>query len=175
MKITRSHVLIALLIVTASVWAYVQRLERHDQAVAEPEPYSLIEEGLYQGGRVAEPPPGTRAVLNLTDAADLYECETHRWEPIRDAAPAPDLEWLRTMVRFVEEQRGEGKITYVHCFAGVSRSGMVLVAYEMQKHGWTRDEALAFVRTKRPATNPNPAFMRLLLEWEEELRSGAQR
>ncbi len=43
---------------------------------------------------------------------------------------------------------------------------MVVTAYEMYKNHWTRDEALAFVRSKRPEVRPNPAFMRRLHEWE---------
>jgi hypothetical protein len=132
--------------------------------------YSLIEDGLYQGGHVPEPPPGTTAVLNLCEQADPYKCELHSWEAIPDAAPAPSLEWLRARVQFVDEQRKAGKTVYVHCFGGVSRAGMVITAYLMQKNGWARDEALAFVRKGRPITNPNPAFMKLLEEWEHDLR-----
>jgi hypothetical protein len=132
--------------------------------------YSLIEEGLYQGGVVASPPPGTTAVLNLSETADTYQAEIHLWEPIRDAEPAPDIDWLRRMVRFVEEQRRAGRTTYVHCLNGVSRSGMVMVAYQMAKNGWTRDEAVRFVQSKRPITRPNPAFMQLLLDWERALK-----
>lgn len=132
--------------------------------------WSLIEGGLYQGGFVAEPPPGTQAVLNLCQNEDLYPCEFHRWDAIRDAAPAPSLERLREMVSFVASHRDAGRTVYVHCRNGVSRSGMVVTAYLMQKNHWSRDEALAFVRTKRPFTRPNPAFMKLLSEWEKSLQ-----
>ncbi len=134
------------------------------------ENYSLIEEGLYMGGAVAKPPPGTTAVLNLCEKADPYQCEVHRWEPIPDSAPAPSLDWLRRMVEFIDAQRRAGLTTYVHCFAGVSRAGMVVTAYEMFKNNWTRDEALAFVRSKRPITRPNSAFMERLNEWEQVLK-----
>ena len=70
------------------------------------------------------------------------------------------------MVEFVDAQRRAGATVYVHCFAGVSRSGMVVVAYLMFKNKWTRDEALAFVRTKRDIVRPNPAFMEQLSAWE---------
>jgi protein-tyrosine phosphatase len=80
------------------------------------------------------------------------------------------LEWLEKMVKWVDAQRTAGLTTYVHCVAGVSRSGMVITAYFMYKNGWTRDEALAFVKSKRPPTRPNPAFMELLLEWEKKLK-----
>jgi protein-tyrosine phosphatase len=70
------------------------------------------------------------------------------------------------MVDFVERERAEGRPVYVHCFAGVSRSGMVVTASLMQRHGWKRDETLAYIRTRRPIIRPNPAFMERLLEWE---------
>jgi hypothetical protein len=139
----------------------------------EPDNYSLIEPGLYMGGDVAKPPGGTHAVLNLCEKPDPYERPVHLWEPIRDAEPAPEVAWLRRMVEFVDTQRRKGRTTYVHCFNGVSRSGLVVVAYLMFAHDWTRDEALEFVRQKRPITRPNPAFMRLLLEWERFLHEKA--
>jgi hypothetical protein len=128
--------------------------------------YSLIDDGLFMGGNVGRPPPGTTAVLNLCQKKDAYHCDTQVWEPIPDHAPAPDLDWLRRQVEFIAARRKAGNIVYVHCSAGISRSGMVVIAYEMHKNHWTRDEALKFVRAKRPHTHPNPAFMNRLLEWE---------
>jgi hypothetical protein len=151
------------LAVAAVHWA-VARLTR------EPPNYSQIEDGLYVGGSVAEPPPGTRAVLNLCERADPYRAEIREWVPIPDAEPAPSLDWLRQRVEFIEAQRAAGRMVFVHCQAGVSRSGMVVVAYEMSHRGWTRDEALAFVRSRRQNIRPNPAFMALLLEWEQAVR-----
>ncbi len=112
-------------------------------------------------------------MLNLCDGKDPYQCEVHAWHAIRDAAPAPSLEWLREQVEFVEAQRNAGRVTYVYCAAGVSRSGMVITAYMMKKHGWKRDEAIAKIRTKRSVLRPNVAFMELLSEWETELASRA--
>ena len=132
----------------------------------EKEHYSLIEEGLYMGGLVANPPPGTKAVLNLCGRRDYYRCEHYVWRPIDDGDRAPSLAWLRQQVEFIEARRKAGDTVYVHCRNGVNRSGLVVVAYEMYKHGWTREEALKFVRSKRPITRPNPAFMKQLLEWE---------
>ncbi len=132
--------------------------------------YTEIEPGLYMGGLVNEPPPGTTAVLNLCETEDPYHVEDHRWVPIPDASPAPKLEWLREQVAFVTAEKEAGRVVYVHCRAGVSRSGMVVVAYFMAKNGWTRDEAVSFVRGRRLVLNPNPAFRELLLEWERELK-----
>jgi hypothetical protein len=131
--------------------------------------YSLIEDGLYMGGSVAKPPPGTKAVLNLCERPDGYAVESMTWEPIPDAEPAPSIDWLRRMVEIIDKHRQAGDTTYVHCAAGISRSGMVVTAYLMFKNHWTRDEALAFVKSRRPGARPNPAFMKRLLEWEREV------
>jgi hypothetical protein len=167
-RLRRNWLLIVLLAATFAVaitHVVVNRLTR------EAPNYSQIEDGLFLGGLVREPPPGTRAVLNLCETADTYQAEVHRWSAIADAAPAPSLDWLREQVEFVEAQHRAGLPTYIHCAAGVSRGGMVTVAYEMSKNNWTRDEALAFVRTHRPVVRPNPAFMQLLLEWEQVVKS----
>ena len=145
-------------------WLVLFWLERSYQQDAAS--YSLIEDGLYMGGAVAEPPPGTGAVLNLCRRKDPYPCEAALWAPIPDSEPAPDLDWLRKAVDFVEGRRKAGVTVFVHCRAGISRSGMVVVAYEMARNHWTRDRALDFVRSKRPMARPNPAFMERLLEWE---------
>ena len=126
------------------------------------------------GGDVEKTPRGTKAGLNLCEKEDAYHCEFYRWEPITDAAPAPSLEWLRQMVEFVANNRKAGRTTFVHCRNGVSRSGLVMTAYLMRKNHWPRDEALAFIRTKRPEARPNPAFMKLLLDWQRELGIGSQ-
>lgn len=171
MKFLRRHFLIfALLGLFLIVWLGLLGLLWWYQP---PVNYSLIEEGLYLGGYVDSPPPGTRAVLNLCEIADKYSCDECLWESIPDAEPAPGLDWLRKMVEFIDKKRQAGLTTYVHCRNGVSRSGMVVTAYLMYKHNWTRDQALEFIRTKRPQVRPNPVFMDLLKEWEHALHDPA--
>jgi hypothetical protein len=133
--------------------------------------YSQIEGNLWMGGAVPSPPPGTKATMNLNQADDPYRTDVYLWVPIPDAPPAPSLGWLNQQVQFVDAQVG-GKVTYVHCAAGKSRSGLVVVGYEMFKHHWPRDQALNFVRMKRPQVSPNPAFMQLLLQWQAHLGLG---
>jgi hypothetical protein len=139
----------------------------------DPPNYSQIEDGLYMGGDSPKPPRGADAVLNLCENPDPYQAEVHRWEPIPDTAPAPSLNWLRQQVEFVSSQRQAGRTVFVHCHAGISRSGMVVTAYLMAREGWSRDVALAHVRSKRPEAQPNPAFMELLLDWEVAVKGGA--
>jgi protein-tyrosine phosphatase len=50
---------------------------------------------------------------------------------------------------------------------------MVTTAYLMYRHGWGRDEALEFVKSKRPIVRPHQAFLERLAEWEQVLKSKA--
>ena len=161
--------LVLLLVGCVAVWLGLLGLERSSRQ-GRGQNYSRIEDGLYVGGAVAEPPPGTRAVLNLCERPDSYRTDISLWEPIPDSAPAPGLDWLRRMVEFLDAQRRADVPTYVHCRNGVSRSGLVVTAYEMFKNHWTRDQALAFVRSSRPEIRPNPAFMQRLVEWERVVK-----
>lgn len=129
--------------------------------------YNEIEPGLFMGGLVDEPPKGVECVLNLCDFKDSYRAKHHYWNAIPDSEPAPSLDWLKEQVAIVDRHRKKDHGVYIHCLAGISRSGMVTVAYLMSKNNWTRDEALAFVRKSRPIADPNPAFMDRLLEWEK--------
>jgi len=130
--------------------------------------YTAIEPGLYLGGYVAAPPPGTRAVLNLCETEDAYRVESSKWEPIADAAPAPGLDWLREQVAWIDGQRRDGRVVYVRCRNGVSRSAMVAAAYLMWRDGLPAEEALERLRMRRPIVRPNRAFRDLLAAWERE-------
>lgn len=156
--------LFALAIVAAALTYFAT-----DHYTREPPNYSRIEDELWLGGSVRQPPPGTSAVLNLCETEDPYQAEAHRWEPIRDGEPAPSLDWLREQVAFIESQRKAGKGVYVHCLNGVSRSAMVLAAYLMKRERWSRDEAIDYLRSRRPEVRPNPAFLQLLSDWEKAL------
>ncbi|MCE9564991.1 MAG: dual specificity protein phosphatase family protein [Planctomycetes bacterium] len=164
----RSWLLVCLLLASIAVLTLHLTAEHLNY---EPPNYSRIDDGLYLGGYVQQPPPAARAVLNLCESEDPYQAEIHAWHPIRDAAPAPSLDWLRQQVAFIEAERAAGRVVYVHCHAGVSRGAMVTTAYLMARDRRSRDETLVFLRTRRPQVRPNPAFMELLLEWEKQLKS----
>ncbi len=131
--------------------------------------FSVIEEGLLVGGRVPGRPAAAQVVLNVSEGPDSYAGPGDRWQPILDQSPAPRLDWLRENVAFVETARGRGETVFIHCDAGISRSGLVAAAYLMKEHRWSRDEALAHARAGRPEIRPNSAFMDLLARWQQAM------
>jgi hypothetical protein len=130
--------------------------------------YTLLEPGLYIGGYCLRPPPETRAVLSLTPMRDAYCVEISEWLPLQSGS-VPTIPWLQDRVQFIDTQRLAGRTVFVHCDAGIDRSGMVVVAYFMWRDRRSRDEALEFVQRKRPIVRPNPVFMQLLRQWESVL------
>lgn len=166
-RLTVRRWFVGLLIAVTLGWLAALTVE---SAMREPPNYTEVEPGLYVGGWVPEAPPKVGATLNLCEFEDRFKSPTHDWKAIADAEPAPSLDWLRDRVKFVADNRKAGKVTYVHCLAGISRSAMVTAAYLMQDRGMTRDEAVAFLQKTRPQVRPNPAFMELLATWETELK-----
>ncbi len=164
MKRTRLRILLSLLLCTvtacALALAYVAYLQPGEN-------YTRIEDGLYVGGHVANPPPGATAVLNLCEQADPYEADAHRWNPIVNLNPGPDVAWIAEVVAFIEAQRRAGRTVYVHCQNGVNRGPFIATAFLMKSHGWSRAEAFAFLHERRPNVRSSPAFTQRLTEWEE--------
>jgi len=166
MKRLRRWLLVAILLGCVGAWLGLLWLERSYRE----EPYSLVEDGLYIGSAVPEPPSRTKAVVNLCGHKDAYPVEAYLWEPILEGGEDPDVAWLRRVVEFMATQRRAGRTLYGHCGVGMNRSGMVVTAYLMFEHNWGRDRALAFVQSKRRQVQPNPGLMRLLSEWEQVMK-----
>lgn len=47
----------------------------------------------------------------------------------------------------------------VHCIEGRSRSATIVLAYLIDTNNWSVDQALAFLRLKRPNVDPNSGFV----------------
>ena len=54
----------------------------------------------------------------------------------------------------------QGVTVLVHCFAGVSRSTTIVLAYMMQELGFTLADSLLHVKKQRYFINPNDGFRR---------------
>lgn len=69
-------------------------------------------------------------------------------------------------LEFIHKHRGLTNV-FVHCYAGVSRSVTIVVAYLMKYWGWNVDTAISFVQAKRVVAKPNDGFMEQLRKYEK--------
>ena len=58
-------------------------------------------------------------------------------------------------------------ISQQHCFAGISRSSTVCIAYLMNSKKIKKDEALSLIRVNRPQANPNQGFVTQLQAYQK--------
>lgn len=86
--------------------------------------------------------------------------------PIYDALEEDLLSFLDEALDFLNN--GTGNVL-VHCAAGVSRSGSIVVAYLMKKYNLSYDDALQKARSKSARIKPNSSFERQLRQWGKTL------
>ena len=73
-------------------------------------------------------------------------------------------------ITFIKSALAKGGRVLVHCFAGVSRSATIVIAYLMQEHNLTMHAAFKFVKSKRAFINPNEGFREQLVQFQKDLR-----
>jgi dual specificity phosphatase 12 len=67
--------------------------------------------------------------------------------------------------RIIDEALNRGEVVYVHCWAGISRSTSIIIAYLIKYFGWAPDFALKWVKQRRKIVRPNPGFSRQLIDY----------
>lgn len=77
--------------------------------------------------------------------------------------------------QFIDAQLSQTKVhakkhkILVFCKAGISRSATVVISYLMKTFSMTVDEAISFLKKRRPLIQPNNGFLKQLKEYEIEL------
>jgi hypothetical protein len=79
--------------------------------------------------------------------------------PMADSLDQNLLLYLPLAFEFIQDGINRGEKILIHCNAGVSRSGAVLVCWIMKSMNVSFPEALAFVKAKRPIVTPNSNFV----------------
>ena len=65
----------------------------------------------------------------------------------------------------------DNKNVIVHCAAGMSRSPSLVIAYLMIENRWCYEEAIDYVKRRRPIAEPNIGFVKQLKALEYKLKS----
>jgi hypothetical protein len=91
--------------------------------------------------------------------------EVHPLVDAVDDRSGADLRYLERTVRKLTGLLAADETVYVHCMAGVSRTGLVLCAWRMQAAREPPEQALAWLRERRRCLEPNRGFQALLADW----------
>lgn len=111
-------------------------------------------------------------ILTLgNDMDDLVQDETKKRLIIRlpDDEEANISTEFEKALAFIEEARASGEHILVHCYAGVSRSATIVLAYLMKTFHIDVHTALAYVKGRRPVTWPNCGFVEQLLTYQHSM------
>lgn len=91
------------------------------------------------------------AVVSLCRTGGRFGHAVHRWAYLVDDESNLELrEVLDDVLDDVVALQADGRQVLVHCFAGASRTGLVLRSWLMRERGMTVDEATAYVGQRWP-------------------------
>jgi len=111
---------------------------------------------------------GIRKVLTVMSAFGNHYSEhefVHKSIEVDDAYDENIIKYFKECLLFMD---GYDKV-FVHCAAGMSRSATIVIAYLMWKQKMSLNDAINFVKKKRPVISPNLNFMRQLQKFQELL------
>ena len=77
-------------------------------------------------------------------------------------------EHFEAAIEFIEKNLEKGNV-YVHCFAGVSRSSTIVIAYLMKLRKKSASEIFKYVKSKRDIISPNRGFFKQLQSFEKRI------
>jgi len=106
----------------------------------------------------------------LDSAYQTLRMEFHHL-PIEDF-DIPSEQDIRTFIRLMEQN--QGRKTLVHCIAGRGRSGTMAALYLVYR-GFSGEEAVRYVRERRPGAIETPEQEALVLEYRFPDRPAARR
>lgn len=126
-----------------------------------------IDKGLLVANRQTAADAEVLAARGVTHVLSLVPLASHVAErlaasvrisvqPMLDDNQEMLLLRLNALFAFLDEAAAmPGAVTLVHCHAGSSRSGAVVIAFLMRTRRMSFADALRFVRARRPCVDPN--------------------
>lgn len=143
------------------------------------DPIHKISDGIFLGNEDAHKDEKTlkenKIGAILTCAGEL---KGHKYEDLEVERKAIDVidyqgeniaMYFDEAVEWMEKMLEGGKNIFIHCAAGVSRSGSFTIAYFMKSKNMSFKEAFLFVKSKRRCVKPNSGFHEQLIAYEKKL------
>jgi hypothetical protein len=89
---------------------------------------------------------------------------------VLDHPAAPLISYFESCIRFIARAMEVGGKVFVHCFAGVSRSATIVIAYLMKEKEMYIKDAYNLVKSKRSYIGPNDGFIKQLHQFQRKLQ-----
>lgn len=93
---------------------------------------------------------------------------SHLRIPINDSIGEDIQLHFENAIKFLAKAKAENANVLVHCYAGISRSPTIILAYLMN-NGSSFQDAIQFLKDQRECIDPNLHFVGSLLMYEKEL------
>lgn len=102
-------------------------------------------------------------ILNVTDDIPFFFKKNFEYAriPIKDKPDVDISVFFNYSSSYIENRIRDGNI-FIHCYAGVSRSSSIVIAYLIIKKKYSYKDAYNLVKSKRPCIRPNKGFDYLL-------------
>ena len=71
-------------------------------------------------------------------------------------------ERIQSASNLIKGLLGDGETIYIHCYEGVSRSAACVIYYIAKTLNLNLEDAITFVKEKRPSVNPNERMLECL-------------
>lgn len=144
-------------------------------------PSCIIRDKLFLGNSICAKDGDTLKALNITHIVNVTsEVENYfendgikylRFE-IQDNPQIDIKQYFDEAIEFIDNAlMDDNNKVFVHCQAGISRSGSVVIAYLMKKHAMIEfQKTWDFVKKRRPIVHPNHGFIKQLIQYQSTLK-----
>lgn len=120
----------------------------------------LIEYNIKHIITILETDHKTKAMIDLHINHVLIKLDDCKSEPI--------YEVFEFVTNYIHKALEKNENVLVHCFAGISRSPTIIIAYLIKYHKMILEQAFNFVRNARIQICPNEGFLQALMKWEKD-------
>ena len=113
---------------------------------------------------------GVTHILNVASFVDNHfpDAFIYKDMKIMDLPETDIVQYFPECFDFIGQCAQAGGCVLVHCNAGVSRAPSIVIGYLMTTRRFTFQEALDYVKSKRPSVRPNDGFLTQLKNYKPE-------